>query len=244
MDELKCPLCGCRFLTIDDLTVHLSTHKAQGAESPAHKGVSIVEVGVGGLREVAATVVSAVKDCNCELCKRAAEKARFKPRRPRWHLTLRPVNDNYKDFHVWIAADSAYMKDPSTAGKGTQLGDYVVRLMQLGLKGGTVDALLAETVGKTFLWERAKIGRRQRETWIPKKLLSMGGAEREADPVEACAERMASALERGRAYSIDETMSVVTDFPSDVVEKAWELLAKRGKAFKLPTKPVKYFYEG
>jgi len=246
VSELKCPLCNCRFSAVDDLAKHLTTHKKE-ADGPSTQGeVVITEVGVEGLKEVTATVVSVVKDCKCELCRKAAEKARFKPRYPRWHIVLRPDREDYHDFNVWISADSAYAKDPRTAGKGTQLGDFVQRLKDLGLKGGTVDELFAEMLKKEFLWERARIGRRQRDTWIPKMLLAADRFEGEGavDPVQACAEKILSRLERGKAYTVRETEAIGIDFPSDVVEEAWELLVQMGKAFKLPTKPAKYFYEG
>jgi len=240
--ELRSPLCNCQFSTVEDLAAHLKTHKDKVKESNTEDEVTITEVGAG-LKEITATAVSVTKDCNCNLCRKAREKARFKSRYSRWHITLRPEREEYKDFHVWITADSAYAKDPKTAGKGTQLGDYIVRLKQLGFKGRTVDELLASMQGKLFVWERAKIGRRQRETWVPKQLLTTKEA-READPVQACVERIINVLERGRAYTIEDAKANGVDFPDEVVEKAFELLVEKGKAFELPTKPVKWFYEG
>ncbi|MEM4447240.1 MAG: hypothetical protein QW328_07215 [Nitrososphaerota archaeon] len=55
---------------------------------------------------------------------------------------------------------------------------------------------------------------------------------------------MSSVLERGRAYTVEDAKANGVDFPGEVVEKAFELLVKAGKAFKLPTKPAKWFYEG
>lgn len=57
-------------------------------------------------------------------------------------------------------------------------------------------------------------------------------------------EQMSSVLERGRAYTVEDAKANGVDFPGEVVEKAFELLVKAGKAFKLPTKPAKWFYEG
>jgi len=250
MRELKCPLCNSKFLTVDDLISHMETHKAKNEKLSAENEVALVEVGVEGLREVTATVVSVTKGCTCDLCKKAAEKARFKPRYPRWHIVLRPDDGNYKDFHVWIAADKAYSRDPRTAGKGTQLGDYVVRLKKLGLKGATVDELMSGMLHKRFLFERIKIGRKQRETWIPKRLLSTveETVKEGIDPVQSCLESIVSNVEPGRAYTLEEIKTLLKargiDFPNDVIEKAVEKLIEKGRAFKLPTQPVKYFYEG
>lgn len=44
--------------------------------------------------------------------------------------------------------------------------------------------------------------------------------------------------------TVEDAEAAGVGFPSEVIERAWELLAEEGKAFKLPTKPAKYFFEG
>lgn len=148
--------------------------------------VIIEKIEMEGLREFEGKVLSVAKNCNCELCEKAQRKARFKSKYPRWHMRVQPLNPEYNEFQIWIAADSAYAKDPSKAGEGTQLGDFIQRLVELGFNADTVDDVLIKIVGATFLWERAKIGRKRRETWLPKKVLANAEPQKpQAGPTEA-----------------------------------------------------------
>jgi hypothetical protein len=245
--ELNCPVCGAVFSTIEDLAAHLSTHGGGAATRSAPQGeVRLVEVGAEGIREVTATVVSAVRNCDCEFCKRASEKARFKPKYPRWHITLRPANENYSNFHTWITADKAYNRDPRTAGKGTQLGDYVQRLLQLGLRGSSVDDLFQNMIGKSFIFERAKIGKRRSETWIPKQLLGTGeGTKKIEKPVQACVEHLANSLEPGSSYTFEEVREIAKQYDEEVVKDALKRLEEDHKIQLITTKlGERYIYLG
>lgn len=140
--------------------------------------MKIEKIEMEGLTEFEGKVVSAAKNCQCELCEKGQKQARFKPKYSRWHIRVEPLNPEYNEFQIWVTADSAYAKDSSKAGEGTQLGDYIQRLVELGFGADTVDDVFIKTVGSTFLWERTKIGRKQRETWLPKKALATAQPEK------------------------------------------------------------------
>jgi len=72
--ELRCPICNSCFFTVNDLATHLKTHEMKTTEPSEARGeVRLTEVGIEGLREVVATVISVAKGCTCELCRKAAE---------------------------------------------------------------------------------------------------------------------------------------------------------------------------
>jgi hypothetical protein len=72
MVAFECPLCKLKFSTVSELAMHLKMHEGSPSE------VRIVEVSMEGIKEVVATVIKVAKNCMCNLCRKAAERARFR----------------------------------------------------------------------------------------------------------------------------------------------------------------------
>jgi len=200
-----------------------------------------VDIATGGLKHLKAKVIQVAKNCACELCKRGLRKVR--KQRGRWHLILEPANSDYANFHVWINADSAYEADRASYGKDTGLGDFVSALLELGFDAASVDELFQQIVGKVFLWRRHKPRRARRETWLPTGLV-----EGEEDATRACKGYLANNLEPGKAYTFDEVRAFLRGkgftYDDGVIRGALNALVEEEKAFEIPTKPPRFFYQG
>ncbi|MEM3713360.1 MAG: hypothetical protein QXF82_00250 [Nitrososphaeria archaeon] len=64
------------------------------------------------------------------------------------------------------------------------------------------------------------------------------------NPVQRRVETMIGVLEAGKTYTIEETVKSGVEAESSLIEKAWDLLVQQGKAYKIPTKPARWFYQG
>lgn len=141
-----------------------------------------------------------------------------------------------------------------------------------GLEGWRVTLRDVETgaLHATMLWKRERVGPSSKlgtflkalgknaEVWIGKKVrlvswkprdrrieATVGEATGEgADLAYACKEHMVKVLEPGKAYTISDAKACGLNYPEDVISKAFEMLVSEGKAFRLPTKPAKWFLEG
>lgn len=201
--------------------------------------------GLDRLREegIAGKVIHVEVGCACELCQAARKRARFDPR-IRIHVKFQPAHSNMRPFHIWLPCDRAYAESEGRAcQEGTALAEYVVALQKLGLKGETVPELFRSMLGRTFFFESRTIGRMRSPTWVPAKLI-----EEEADAVRACAEFIASHLEPGSVVGMDDIVALLRGagltYSSEVIEKAVESLVSRKRLHALPTKELRYFFEG
>jgi len=117
----------------------------------------------------------------------------------------------------------------------------------------------------TMLWKREKVGERSKlgaflstlgnrtSEWIGKTVEFVSWKPRSRnlrlkiegpDPIQTCAEKIMSVLEAGKAYTVEETVKAGVKAETGLIEKAWDLLAQQGKAYKIPTKPTRWFFQG
>jgi hypothetical protein len=59
-----------------------------------------------------------------------------------------------------------------------------------------------------------------------------------------CKGAIIQSLEPGRAYTIEDTKAAGVKYSAADIEQAWSELERDGKAYRLPTKPTKWFLEG
>jgi len=121
------------------------------------------------------------------------------------------------------------------------------------------------TLYSTILWKKEHVGSRSKlgcfiavlgnktENWTGKVVRFVSWklkdrmielAEETPQTVEQCAERLRHLLEHGKAYSVKDVLAMGVAFPTDVIEEAFGVLVKEGRAFEIPTSPRKWFYEG
>jgi len=62
--------------------------------------------------------------------------------------------------------------------------------------------------------------------------------------VETCLEAIKGKLEPGRAYTVDDIKQAGVNYADQTIEEAFRRLEGMGKAYRLPTKPAKWFIEG
>jgi len=70
------------------------------------------------------------------------------------------------------------------------------------------------------------------------------GAVLPHESVEACMEAIIGKLEPGKAYTLQQIKALGVAYPENIIEAALQKITETGKAFTLPTKPVKWFIEG
>jgi hypothetical protein len=144
--------------------------------------------------------------------------------------------------------------------------EYVETPLQ-GLKGWrvTLRDVSTGTMHATMLWKRERVGSKsklgcfiavlgnQTDNWTGKTVRFVSWkpkdrkiqlAEETPQTVEQCVERLRRLLEHGKAYSVKDVLAMGIAFPTNIVEEAFGVLVKEGRAFEIPTSPRKWFFEG
>jgi hypothetical protein len=144
--------------------------------------------------------------------------------------------------------------------------EYVETPLQ-GFKGWRVTLREVSTgsLHASMLWKRERVGSTSKlgcvvavlgkkiDDWIGKtvRFVSWKSRNRRVElvgekpqTVEQCVERIRHVLEREKAYSVNDVSAMGIAFPENVIEEAFGVLVKEGKAFEIPTSPRKWFLEG
>ncbi|MEM3699918.1 MAG: hypothetical protein QXL57_03515 [Candidatus Bathyarchaeia archaeon] len=121
----------------------------------------------------------------------------------------------------------------------------------------------------TMLWKRERVGPnsklgafisvlgRNTDLWVGRKVKFLAWKHRDRkveavissdaaqkDSISTCKKRLVETLEKGKAYTVADAKSAGLGYPDDVITSAFELLVSEGRAFKIPTTPTRYFFEG
>jgi hypothetical protein len=101
----------------------------------------------------------------------------------------------------------------------------------------------AEKALNTSLWVGNLV---EAISWKPKNrtIKVLRAAEASEESVDACLEAIKGKLEPGRAYTVDDVRQAGVDYADQTIEEAFRRLEGMGKAYRLPTKPAKWFIEG
>ena len=145
--------------------------------------------------------------------------------------------------------------------------EYVRTPIQ-GLEGWriTLKDVKDGTIHETMLWKRERVGASSKlgaflvllgnkpqqwigkiiefVSWKPRNRRLRLAVEEGLDSVQKCVEMMISVLEAGKTYTIEETVKSGVKAESNIIEKAWDLLVQQGRAHRIPSKPVRWFYQG
>jgi hypothetical protein len=62
--------------------------------------------------------------------------------------------------------------------------------------------------------------------------------------VEECMDAIRSRIEPGRAYTVDDIRKAGINYADETIKEALNRLENMGKAYRLPTKPERWFFEG
>lgn len=151
--------------------------------------------------------------------------------------------------------------------------EYIEKTPLRGLEGWRVSLrnIKDGSLCATMLWKRKQVGPksklgaficilgRNKDHWIGRKIRFLAWKHRDRkieaadaispsvpleDPVSACKKYIIETLEKGKAYTVADAKSMGLGYPDDVITSAFELLVNEGRAFKIPTTPTRYFYEG
>lgn len=145
-----------------------------------------------------------------------------------WRVTLRNVKDE------GLCATMLWRKEQ--VGPRSKLGAFLMVL------GKDIDTWIGKVV-RLASWKP-----RERKVVIVadkvKDMVTAAGAIAKTDLVMACKQWLIDILERGKIYSVAEIKELSPDYNEGIITSAIEMLVEEGKAFKIPTTPTRYFYEG